>query len=285
MWLTLDDLRCQSCGAYLHPLLDRCPACGDPHASRLLDAEAGAIGAVRLAESPETQRAARDLTTRYTMKVNAIGSSAAGATLVDAVTHLADALTYRVSGDAISSADNASVSLRDGVLVVQRRPTGAPLGEIPVGAILACAARHGEMTIFCAPGAVASHAGQIGAPARAEPVRLTIANRGGLMAARARDDHYRSLACWLGVLAAVAAERRWAEVGLPGYLAELGLADAGRSTPAIDRDRATAPAAPSPGGSTTSVQASLVELEGLRAAGLVAADEYAEKRREILARL
>jgi hypothetical protein len=36
---------------------------------------------------------------------------------------------------------------------------------------------------------------------------------------------------------------------------------------------------------SSSIQASLVELEGLRTAGLVAEDEYAEKRREILARL
>src|ERR1035437_5455209 len=99
MWLTLNDLRCESCGAYLHPLLDRCPACGASHASRLQEAAAGPIGAARLAEAPETQQVARNLTTRSTMKVNAVGSSAADATLVDAVTHLADALTYRVTGD------------------------------------------------------------------------------------------------------------------------------------------------------------------------------------------
>ena len=285
MWLTLDDLRCESCGAYVHPLLDRCPACGASHASRLAEAAAGPVGAARLAEAPETQRVARNLTTRYTMRVNAVGSSNADATLVEAVTHLIDALTYRISGDAISSADDASVSLRDGVLVIQRRPSGALLGEIPVRAIVASVARHGEITLFCVAGAGDRRDGPIGTPAANGPVRLTIANRGGLLAARARDDHYQSMACWLGVLAAAAAERRWTEVGLPGYLAELGLAPDGTAWTAIDGDRPAAPAAQSQGLPTTSVQASLVELEGLRSAGLVGAAEYADKRREILARL
>ena len=284
MWLTLDDLSCGSCGAYVHPLLDRCPACRAAHASRLVEAAAGPIGAARLVESPETQRVARNLTTRYTMKVNAVGSSAVDATLVDAVTHLADALTYRVGGDAIANADEASVSLRDGVLVIQRRPSGALLGEIPVRAIVGSVARHGEVTLF-----YVARAGDPAAPspppATDGPARITIANRGGLLAARARDDHYQSLARWLAVLAAADAERRWTDVGLPGYLAELGLDTVGANPPAVDGDRPAAPAAPPPDRSTQPVQASLVELEGLRAAGLVGAEEYAEKRREILARL
>ncbi len=285
MWLTLDDLRCESCGAYLHPLLDRCPACGAAHASRLPEAAAGPIGAARLAEAPETQRVARNLTTRYTMRVNAVGSAAADATLVDAVTHLADALTYRISGDAISKADDASVSFRDGDLVIQRRPSGTLLGEISVSAIVASVARHGEVTLFYVARAGDRPDGPIGTPAAPGPARVTIANRGGLLAARARDDHYQSLACWLGVLAAAAAERRWTEVGLSAYLAELGLAIDGTTLPPTGAGHPEGAAAPRPGVPTASVQASLVELEGLRSAGLVGADEYADKRREILARL
>jgi len=100
-----------------------------------------------------------------------------------------------------------------------------------------------------------------------------VANRRGLLASRARDDHFEALAQWLGVLAAAAAERRWTEVGLPAYLAELGPAAGGPAE------------SPPPVGASSSIQATLVELEGLRAAGLVAEDEYAAKRREILARL
>ena len=104
-----------------------------------------------------------------------------------------------------------------------------------------------------------------------------MANRRGLLASRARDDHFEALAQWLGVLAAAAAERRWTEVGLPAYLAELGPAAGG--TAAGGTAGSPLVAAPS------SIQATLVELEGLRAAGLVAEDEYVAKRREILARL
>ena len=237
MWLSLDDLRCGSCDAFVHPLLDRCPACGGTHVSRRPEAAAGPIGAVRLAEAPETQRVASNLTTRYTMKVNAVGSSAVDATLVDAVAHLADALSYRVSGDAISNADDASVSLRDGELVIQRRPSATLLGRIPIRSIVASAARHREVTLYYAAGGPDPADGPIGAPMPAGPARITIGNRAGLLAPRARDDHYRSLACWLGVLAAADGERRWTEVGLPGYLAELGLAAGDPSAPAVDRDR------------------------------------------------
>ncbi len=260
--------------------------------SRRPEAAAGPIGAVRLAEAPETQRVASNLTTRYTMKVNAVGSSAVDATLVDAVAHLADALSYRVSGDAISTADDASVSLRDGELVIQRRPSATLLGRIPIRSIVASAARHREVTLYYAAGGPDPADGPIGALMPAGPARITIGNRAGLLAPRARDDHYRSLACWLGVLAAADGERRWTEVGLPGYLAELGLAAGDPSAPAVDRDRPPAPSAPSapPAGVPTgvpaqSIQASLVQLEVLRAAGLVGPDEYADKRREILARL
>jgi hypothetical protein len=118
-------------------------------------------------------------------------------------------------------------------------------------------------------------------------VRLTAANRRGFLAPKARDDHYRDLARWLGVLAAAAAERRWTEIGLPAYLVELGLAAGdpagGPTTGSVDEAAPTAerPAA----GSPSSIQSSLVELEQLRVAGLLADGEYAEKRREILARL
>jgi hypothetical protein len=284
MWLTLDDVRCSQCGALVHPLLDACPTCGAPRPSRRQEAAAGPIGAVRLAEAPETQRVARNLTMRYTMKVNALGRSAADATLVDAVAHLADALTYRMAGDAVPTTDNAALSLRDGSLIAQSRPSGALLAEIPLAAIVGTAARHGEVTLYYAAGPTAgAAAGPAGSPGDARPLRLTVANRRGLLVSRARDDHFEALAQWLGVLAAAAAERRWTEIGLPAYLAELGPA-AGGPAP-VAGDAPVAVTATPPVAASSSIQASLVELEGLRTAGLVAEDEYAEKRREILARL
>ena len=286
MWLTLDDLRCAQCGAYVHPLLDGCPACGAPRSSRRRDAETGPIGAVRLAESPETQRSARNISMRYTMKVNSIGSSHADATLGDAVAHLVDALTYRVAGDGLPGADNASLTLRDGALVAQVRPSGALLAELPLRAIVGTSTRHGEASIHYAASLAAGP--RSAAYDDADPRRMTIANRGGLLASRARDDHFDSLACWLAVLATAEAERHWTEVGLRAYLAELGPA-AGGAAPAADSASidATADSAAPPTRSVPapSIQASLVELESLRTAGLVADDEYAAKRREILARL
>ncbi len=286
MWLTLDELRCSECDAFVHPLLDACPNCGTACTSRRLEAAAGPIGAVRLVEAPETERVAHNLTVRYTMKVNAVGSGAFDATLAGAVGHLADALTYRVTGDVVPITDEASLTLQKGAVVAQVRPSGALLAEIPLPSIAGAAAGHGEITLHYAPGR------EERAPASARAsfpglVRLTAANRRAFLAPKARDDHYRDLARWLGVLAAAAAERRWTEIGLPAYLAELGLAAGdpagGRTTGSVDE---AAPAAERPAaGSPSSIQSSLVELDQLRAAGLLADGEYAEKRREILARL
>jgi hypothetical protein len=300
MWLTLDDLRCPTCGAFVHPLLDACPTCRAAHASRRVEAAAGAIGAVRLAEAPETQRVARDLTVRYTMKVNAIGDGATDATLFAAVAHLADALSYRMTGDAVQPTDDAALALRDGGLVAQRRSSGALLAEIPLRVIVGAAARHGEVTLaYAAAPATGAGEAPAGVAGTTGPLFLTVANRRGLLASRARDDHFEALARWLGVLATAAAERRWMEVGLPAYLAELGPAAGGPadSAPAASpRLDDTAPSSatglipassgpPAGEAAPASVQASLVELEGLRTAGLVADDEYAAKRQEILARL
>jgi len=285
MWLTLDDLRCGHCGAFAHPLLDACPACDAPRPSHRAEAEAGAIGAVRLVEAPETQRLAQNLTLRYTIKVNAISSSEPGATLLTAVAHLADALTYRISGDAVPTAEDASLALRDGMVVATSRPSGSLVAEIPLAAIVGSASRPGEGALhYAAAPAPAPVDGAPAQPGAAGPLRLIVSNRRGLLASKARDDHFEALARWLGVLAAAAAERRWTDVGLATYLTELGPAAGGPATSMVvpAGDAVAAPATPA---AAPSIQARLVELESLRAAGLVAEDEYADKRREILARL
>lgn len=290
MWLTLDDLRCTRCGAFAHPLLEACPACDAPRPSRRAEAAAGPIGAVRLAEAPETLRLAQNLTLRYTIKVNSMRSSEPNATLLTAVAHLAEALTYRISGDGVSTAEDASLVLRDGTVIAKSRPSGSLVAEIPLAAIVGSASRHGEVTLHYVGGPAAARVGDApglpGSASSAGPLRLTISNRRGLLASKARDEHFENLARWLGVLAAAAAERRWTDVGLPTYLAELGPAAGGPAGPAVVpgggtiSDLGSAPAA-----APSSIQARLVELESLRAAGLIADDEYADKRREILASL
>ncbi len=288
MWLTLDDLQCPECGASVHPLLDRCPACGTARASRLDDAAAGPIGAVRLLESPETQRMARNLTLRYTMKVNLIGGGVADATLEGAVAHLADALAYRIAGDGVPDTTNGVLSLRDDCLIAQARPSGALLAEIPLPLILGAAAGHGDATIYYA---ASTGTGPAGAPPDAVGVRnhrqLSVANRRGLLASRARPAHFEDFSRWLGVLTVAAGERRWMEIGLPAYLAELGLAP-GPALPSpapVGSSRSAGPTAAPAATGSSAIGASLLELENLRAAGLIAQDEYAAKRREILARL
>jgi hypothetical protein len=288
MWLTLDDLQCSECGAFVHPLIDSCPDCGVARASRLGEAAAGPIGAVRLAEAPETERMARNLTLRYTMKINVFGGSVTGATLGGAVGYLAEALPYRMVGDAVPITNQADLTLRDGALVAQVRPSRMLLAEIPLPTILAAAPGHGNVVLYYAPGPNAPVAGPSGGATNgAGPLRLTVANRRGLFVARARDAHFEDFARWLGVLTAADAERRWMEIGLAAYLAELGLAPE-RAVPSPAAVGASESAAPAPAPAATSssaIGASLLELESLRAAGLLAEDEYSAKRREILARL
>jgi hypothetical protein len=233
---------------------------------------------VRLAEAPETLRLAQNLTLRYTIKVNAIGRSEPDATLLSAVAHLAEALTYRMSGDAVQTTEDARLVLQDGVVLAQGRPSGSLVAEVPLSVIVGSASRHGEVTLHYAEGSTPARAdGVAGLPAPTSLHRLTVSNRRGLLASKARDEHFENLARWLGVLATAAAERRWIEIGLPAYLAELGPA-AGGPVAALPRSSLAEPA-------PSSVQARLVELESLRTAGLVADDEYAQKRQEILARL
>lgn len=287
MWLTMDELRCSACDAFVHPLLDACPSCGTARSSRRLDAAAGPIGACRLVEAPETERMAYNITVRYTMKVNSIGSGAFMATLEGAVAHLADALTYRVTGDVVPATGEASLTLQDGAIVAQVRPSGALLAQIPLPSIAGAAAGRGDITLHYAAGHGERTSRSAGVATPTGLVRLTAGNRRGLLAARARDDHYRDLARWLGVLATAAAERRWTEIGLPAYLVELGLSPedpAGAQTAAGGDSEASRAATPA-SGSSSNIQASLVELEQLRSAGLLGEGEYAEKRREILARL
>ncbi|MDR3546233.1 MAG: SHOCT domain-containing protein [Candidatus Limnocylindrales bacterium] len=288
MWLTLDDLQCSECGAFVHPLLESCPDCGTAHASRRDEAAAGPIGAVRLADAPETERMARNLTMRYTMKINVFGGSVAGATLGGAVGYLAEALPYRMVGDGVPITDQADLALRDGALVAQVRPSRVLLAEIPLPSILAAAPGHGSVVLYYAPGPNAPVAGPSGGATNgAGPLRLTVANRRGLFVARARDAHFEDFARWLGVLTAAAAEQRWTEIGLPSYLVELGLATPGAAVPsvAVGASASAGPATVPAVTSSSAIATSLQELERLRAAGLVAEDEYSAKRREILARL
>ena len=76
-------------------------------------------------------------------------------------------------------------------------------------------------------------------------------------------------------------------IGLAAYLAELGLASvlAVPSPAAVGASESAGPATAPAATPSSAIGASLLELESLRAAGLLGEDEYSAKRREILARL
>jgi hypothetical protein len=285
----------------------------------------GSLGARALLEDEATHRAVQQVSLRYSLKPHAgleptdvlpvgFGIVAGSATYRAAAT--ADGPTpFLPAGPA--SADATAVKLADGSLAVLARPGGRALAKIPLEHIVAATPiLKGRPQ----PGAWAGlHMGGralvprrpildgdllVTFAAREAAGQVALANRRGLLVEKARPDHYAILARWLGILAAAAAESRWIAVGPAAYAADLGLGadacvtDTGASVappppsgPALEPARppaaapGTASAAGGDPGGATGVRRALEELEELRAAGLVTADEYAAKRQEILDRL
>jgi hypothetical protein len=312
MQLVADDLLCPTCHGYVHLFLERCPACGADRAGRFEEAvTSGALGARALLVDEATRRAAHFVVLRYSLRSSGIEPLAD----VDAAFGVvAGSLTYRASVAAdgptpalpagATTLDEASAMLAEGSLEVRGGPSGRAIATIPLDHVLAAT------PIAKGRPAPEAWAGVALGPRRLLPRRplpggdllvtfssggaagqLALANRRGLLAPTARHDHYVTLARWIGLLGAAAAEARWLAVGAEAYASDLGLRDPAAGGPpraattAADGAPGTpetpdAPATPRPG-----VRAALEELEGLRAAGLVTDDEYQAKRHEILARL
>jgi hypothetical protein len=344
MHLVVDDLLCPSCSGYVHPFLERCPACGADRAGRFDDAvTSGALGAQALLVDEATERAAHFVVLRYSLR----SASQTSLAKIDAAFRLvAGSLAYRASVAAdgptpalpggTASVDSATVVLAEGSLEVRGGPSGRAIAAIPLDSVLAATPITKGV-----PGAEVWAGARLGTRRLLErrPLsggdllvtfasggaagQLALANRRGLLAPSARPDHYVTLARWIAILGAAAAEARWTAVGPAAYARELGLGEAGAgssgspevaagglhaapaearpataaASPATaaastaptaaaspDREGAGAPAADR-GAGTTGVRAALEQLEELRAAGLVTPGEYDAKRREILARL
>ncbi len=328
MQIVVDDLLCPSCDGYVHPFLEACPACGTARTSRFEEVAAtGTLGAGALLEDEGTRRAAHLVVLRYTMRA----TSASGLADLDAAFGaVAASLTYRaeVTADGSTPAlpsgpatlDDAKVVLVRESLEVRAGRSGRSAATIPLASVLAA-----TPAVKGAPGAGTWTGAVLGGRRLLErgPLvsgdllvtfssgggagQIALSNRRGLFAPTARADHYATLARWLAILGAAAAETRWTDVGPTAYAAELGLRDAVQGpvtaierAPAVDpadagrtaaraapdgRSDGSAPAAGRAGTPQPGVRAALEELEGLRAAGLVTAAEYDAKRREILARL
>jgi hypothetical protein len=312
MQLVADDLLCPSCGGYVHVFLERCPACGTPHAGRFGEAVArGPLGAGALLDDEATRQAARAIVMRYSLRSRTPESTDDLPAAFDVV---ARSLRYRasVAADGPTPAlpsgpptlDDATLRLVGGALLVRAGPSGRVIATLPLDGILAATPIvKGVPTAESWAGAVLGERQVL--PQRLLPGgdllltfsgagaagQLSLANRRGLLAQTARPDHYVTLARWIGILGAAAAEVRCLAVSPAAYAAELGLGEpaAGRTGsvpgPVPPADTGTEATRERPPAAPTGVRAALEELEALRSADLVSAEEYEAKRREILARL
>ncbi len=311
---TLDDLVCAACGGFVHPFLESCPGCGTTRVARYDDALAQPdLGFRKLREEPRVADRVAEVVLRYTLKH--ITTTGPGR-LHEGLGIILEALPYAVTvvGPRPASSSQGFAQLAPDDLVVEERSPARDVARVQLDGILAIRARGNA-------GGAGSWAG-LSALGRHEPWslpdvdgdlvvtfavdgapgRLVLANRRGFTAAKARADHYEIAARGLGILAAAAAEARWIEIGATRHAAEIGLggpmaADAARpiggGVPAPPVTAPTGPgttpaaAAPADRGEAAgeAIADALTTLEALRARGLVTETEYADKRREILARL
>jgi hypothetical protein len=300
--IPVDALFCGPCDGYVHPFLDACPTCGAARTARY-DAALAApdLGFRALLTEPRVVDRVRETAIRYSMK--ALGGSDSSE-VRDGFATVAGALAYvvRTAGATRGESEAAFVHLAGDDLVVGERGPAREVLRVPLAMVLAVRAatkggtaadawaglaalgRRDELPLPPVDGdLVVTFAGPDGLG------RVGIGNRRGIFVARARGDHYPVIGRWLGILAAAAAEARWAVVGPAAHAAELGLGAPGapamppaaRSVPGVPAVAAVAPAA----GGPTSVGDALATLEDLRERGLVTDAEYAAKRSEILARL
>ena len=301
MVMTEADLFCPACGGYVHVFLDRCPACGAARESRLAEvARDPALGLEKLAEDPGLRRKVTHLLDGYALTAPRLnlphrtgfeGKPESDLTIADATGLLAALLVFRGHGCPPKPSEPADVrlALTSEDLEVRDGKDQSVRVRVPLSGILAIVApprgdlpgwagiRFEGATTVRTPSIPIGSLLVTYAADRAFR-QVSIQNRPGMLSSKARPDFYGAFRRWLGLTAAEAAERRWTAIGLRRYLAEIGLG------PTVAEEPAAAPAAAAPPG-RSSTRAALEELEELRAAGLVAEDEYRRKRAEILDRL
>jgi len=287
----LDDLPCATCAGYAHPFLDACPACGTAREARYEDAIAqGDLGYRKVLEDPRLERQVREVVLRYSLK----SAPGEGTAKVHAgLGMILEALPYavRVVGPVAATSGRATVELAADELLVGERNPSREVVRVPLASVLAIRARTDDRPAGAWAGLEALGRQERGRPPDVDGDlvlsyaagdglgRLALANRRGITAVRARPDHYSIIARTLAVFAAAAAEARWVAVGAGRHAVELGLA------PPPDATTASVGAAGGRGDVGGTIADALATLEALRARGLVTESEYAEKRREILARL
>ncbi|HSW41380.1 MAG TPA: SHOCT domain-containing protein [Patescibacteria group bacterium] len=290
MYSDPDEIFCPGCASYAHPFLVACPVCGVRRVSLYEAAMAEPNqGLAALASSPRLVQEVPRTVLRYARK----GTSPTADNLPEGLGTVAGALAYRVriGGDTAAGAARGHVEIDETDIVVRERNPSRERVRLALDAILAVsAAARGRRADTWAGLAFEAWRERESPPpldgdivvAHATPTgigRLALANPTGLLAARARSDHYTILTHWIGIVAAGAAERRWTAVGPRRHAHELGLA------PAPPGESPASPGTDAPPAIPLTVVDALGVLEELRAAGLVSGDEYAAKRREILDRI
>lgn len=290
MYSDPDQIFCPGCASYAHPFLGACPVCGGERVSLYEAAKAEANqGLAAMASNerlgPEVSRTVM----RYARRV----TSPTPGSLTEGLGTVAGALAYRVriGGDTAAGIDRGHVEIDDTQLVVRQQNPSRERIRLALDAILAVSAATRGRRADTWAGLAFEAWRELGSPppldgdivvAHATPTgmgRFALANPTGLLAPRARSDHYAILTRWIGIVAAGAAERRWTAVGAPRHAHELGLAPVPAGEPPASSGLEAPPAAP------LTVVDALRVLEELRTAGLVSGDEYAAKRREILDRI
>ncbi len=305
MALGIDTLLCPACSSYAHPFLDACAICGAERDSQFAAAlVAPNVGYGRLLRSQGLADQVREVVLRYSLKRN---DAPPEVQVRDGLGAVGDAVAYRVqaAGPRSASSERAHLELDEDALVLRERNPSVEIARLPLDAIVAVSHassgghRAGDWKGLAfdrrvdaaAPPAldgdlVVTHAANAGLG------RVALANRRGFLAARARPDHYVIVSRWLGVLAAAAAEDRWTAVGVRRHAAQLGLGTmpgdgvgaAGLPAPGA-ADAADAVAAAGAPDARASVRDALEAVQELHGAGLITDDEFAAKRREILARI
>ena len=300
MQLALADVMCETCLGYVHPFFDRCPGCGTRRPSHYADVLGGAdVGAASMPGDPAVIAAAAESIRRATVLRALHGALFRGpsqpepdiAGVVDAagmIDFVGGRTTYRargVSGQPQASTD-ARIRVVADALILSAARDGRTLASVPAARVLgACpgggrtrsaqpwdgpwmdGARVSTIPLIPPGDLLVFHATDGGGSA------FSISNPSGFFANRPARSHYEELARWIGLLAVTRAERRWREIGVAGYAAELGLVTAAEpgTTPAAQE----APTA----------REALLELEELRGGELITQAEYDEKRKAILRRL
>lgn len=259
MPLAPGDLFCDSCGSYVHPFLDACPACGARMHGRYADVARGDdLGLARLLRHPIVVDRVSALTRTFALQTaRGVGALSAAleadedeeeADLVGLLNYFAIRARYRAwLTPSAPPSDDLRLHVEADRLVLHRaRPTDTVL-DVDLHAIRSIGRpipNEGSSTRTWIRGVelTGTHAGEAG------PVTIHLGNPSGFFSTKARPDHFAGLGWAIGILAGMAAERRWREIGARAHAREIGEALGSGPQPTGYRDGVGGTRRPVPAG-------------------------------------